>query len=127
MWKTIGIYVALVAFGAFFTSNGMQAAEQTGGMVTFHGEGNYQEFPPDFGLWTGIFYGGGTTDSESGPLHRSGWDCTGELAYQGGTPKFGGGFCNHIWQTLKLVFHCKFIKIHATANTELKTSRVPPL
>ena len=93
MWKTIGIYVSLVAFGAFFTSNSMQAAEQTGGMVTFHGEGTYQEFPPDFGLWTGVFYGGGTTDSESGPLHRSGWMCTGEQAFQGGTTKWAGGFC----------------------------------
>ena len=80
MGKMIGIYFALAAFVTFSTSNSIQAAEGAGGMVTFHGEGNYQEFPPDFGLWTGIFYGGGTTDSESGPLHRSGWDCTGEIA-----------------------------------------------
>ena len=93
MGKTIGIYFALAALVTFFTGTDIQAAEESGGMVTFHGEGNYQEFPPDFGLWTGIFYGGGTTDSESGPLHRSGWDCTGEIAYQGGTPKWGGGFC----------------------------------
>ena len=33
MGKTIGIYFALAAFVTFFTSNGIQAAEQAGGMV----------------------------------------------------------------------------------------------
>ena len=96
MWKTIGIYAALVAFGAFFTSNGMQAAEQgttTGGMAGFHGVGKFQEFAPDFGVWNGEFWGESTTDSESGPLHFGAWYCTGEQAFQGGTPKWAGGFC----------------------------------
>ena len=96
MWKTIGICIAALTLSVSASLSSLQAAEQgteTGGMVGFHGVGKFQQFEPDFGLWNGEFWGESTTDSESGPMHRGAWYCTGEQAFQGGVTKWGGGYC----------------------------------
>ena len=96
MWRILSTFIAVATVGVLAVANILHAAEtgtDTGGMAGFHGQGNFQEFAPDFGLWTGEFWGESTTDSGRGPMHRGGWYCTGEQAFQGGVTKWGGGFC----------------------------------
>ena len=81
--------VALVLGGGILFGFSLSAhADHDGnaiGMATFHGKGDIQEFAPDFIVWTGEFWGESVTDSQSGPLHRGAWYCTGEQVLQGGT------------------------------------------
>ena len=90
-------FVALVSGGGILLGFSLPAhADHNGnaiGMATFHGKGDAQEFAPDFIVWNGEFWGESVTDSESGPLHRGTWYCTGEQVLQGGTTVWAGGFC----------------------------------
>ena len=95
MWKFINVCVVSFSLGISASLVGAQAGEtgtETGGMAGFHGVGDFQQFEPDFGVWKGEFWGQSTTDTEAGPLHRGAWYCTGEEVFQGGVPKWGGGF-----------------------------------
>ena len=91
MRNMLGISAILVALGAIGVSGVVQAADQ--GMATFHGKGEIQEFAPDFVVWNGEFWGESVIDSESGPLHRGAWYCTGEQTFRGGEVLWGDGFC----------------------------------
>ena len=71
------------------------AADQgtTTGIAFLTAKGEVKNFKPDLVLWNGTFVGVSVTDSRKGPLHNSGWDCTGQAVRQAGIVHSGGGFC----------------------------------
>ena len=95
MRSTLLVSAMVTAIAAVYLGTAVQAAEQgtTTGMATFHGQGNTEEFAPDFVVWTGEFWGESVTDAKSGLLHFGAWYCTGEMTYRGGEAQWGDGFC----------------------------------
>lgn len=65
----------------------------TTGVASFYGKGDVKEYKPSLIVWTGGFVGVSMTEAKKGPLHNSGWDCTGETAIQDGKVYGSGGFC----------------------------------
>lgn len=84
----VGVLGANVGLAAY-------AAEQgtTTGVASFSAKGDVKNYKPDLMLWNGTFVGASVTDSRKGPLHSSGWDCTGEVVVQGGNSYSANGFC----------------------------------
>ena len=72
-----------------------QAADQgtTTGIAFLTTKGEMKNLKPEIVLWNGTFVGVSVTDSRKGPLHNSGWDCTGQTVRQTGIVQIGGGFC----------------------------------
>lgn len=71
------------------------AADQgtTTGIAYLTVKGDVKNFKPDLVLWNGTFVGVSVTDSRKGPLHNSGWECTGQAVRQAGVVHSNGGFC----------------------------------
>ncbi len=88
----IGLLSAVLGIGVISLTH---AAEQgtTTGVASFHATGEAKEHSPGVTVWTGKFFGVSMTDARKGPLHNSGWDCTGELVIQDGNAYSAGGFC----------------------------------
>lgn len=88
----IGILVAAFGLGLVPLT---QAAEQgtTTGVASFQAKGEAKNHKPGVTVWTGMFAGVSMTDAKKGPLHNSGWDCTGEAVIQDGNSYSAGGFC----------------------------------
>ena len=78
------LFVAVLGLVAGATA---QAAGQgtTAGMATFQGKGDVKEYKPGVVVWTGGFVGTSVTDARKGPLHNSGWECTGETVLRTAT------------------------------------------
>lgn len=72
-----------------------QAADQgnTTGIASFQAKGEARNHKPAVMVWNGSFVGASVTDARRGPLHSSGWDCTGDVLAQDGTVFRSGGFC----------------------------------
>jgi hypothetical protein len=70
-------------------------AEQgtTTGMAAFNPKGDVKSYKPGVAIWSGTFVGVSMTDARKGPLHNSGWDCTGEVVIQDGSVHRAGGYC----------------------------------
>ena len=73
----------------------MKAGEQgtTTGVASFQAKGEAKNYKPGVTVWDGTFVGVSVTDARKGPLHGSGWDCTGEVVIQEGNTYRAGGFC----------------------------------
>jgi hypothetical protein len=73
----------------------VQAADQgtTTGIAFLTAKGEVKNFKAEASLWNGTFVGVSVTESRKGPLHNSGWDCTGQAVRQAGIVQIGGGFC----------------------------------
>ena len=71
------------------------AGEQgtTTGMASFNPRGEAKNYKPGVTVWDGTFVGISITDARKGPLHNSGWDCTGEAVFQDGNVYRANGFC----------------------------------
>lgn len=65
----------------------------TTGVASFYAKGDVKEYKPGLIVWTGGFVGVSMADGKKGPLHNSGWECTGETAIQDGKVYGSGGFC----------------------------------
>ena len=76
-------------------SGAVHAAEQgtTTGVASFSAKGEAKNYKPGLTVWNGTFVGVSITDARKGPLHTSGWDCTGEVVLQDGTSYSANGFC----------------------------------
>lgn len=82
-------------FIIFSASVGAYSAEQgnTTGVASFQAKGESRQLKPAVTVWNGTFVGVSITESGKGPLHNSGWDCTGEAVVQDGNVYRAGGFC----------------------------------
>jgi hypothetical protein len=65
----------------------------TTGVASFYAKGEAKEYKPGLIVWGGNFVGVSMVEGRKGPLHNSGWDCTGETAIQDGKVQRSGGFC----------------------------------
>jgi hypothetical protein len=81
----LGLTVAGVSYAA--------GQGTTTGFASFYGKGEAKEHKPGLIVWSGGFVGASVSDGRKGPLHNSGWDCTGETAIQDGKVHRSGGFC----------------------------------
>lgn len=86
-----------VLFVLFLATLHLQAVAAESGTTTgaasFNAKGDVKNYKPGVMLWSGTFVGVSITESKKGPLHNSGWDCTGESAIQDGNVFRSGGFC----------------------------------
>ncbi len=84
-----------VAMLGLALSSAVQAADRgtTTGVAAFVGKGEVTEYEPGVTVWLGGFVGVSKTDRGGGPLHDSGWDCTGETTIHEGTVYQSDGFC----------------------------------
>jgi hypothetical protein len=89
-WSRSAAIAVLLAAGA-----GAHAAEQgtTSGVASFQARGDAKNHKPAVTVWNGTFVGVSITEAGRGPLHNSGWDCTGEAVIQDGGVHRSGGFC----------------------------------
>jgi predicted RecA/RadA family phage recombinase len=73
----------------------VQAADRgtTTGIASFHAKGDVTEYKAGVVVWIGKFFGVSITDARKGPLHNSGWDCTGESTIHDGQVHQSDGFC----------------------------------
>ena len=86
------LFVAVLSLAAGSAS---YAAGQgtTTGVASFYAKGEAKEYKPGLIVWGGGFVGVSIVDGRKGPLHNSGWECTGETAIQDGKVHRSGGFC----------------------------------
>ena len=86
------LFVAVLGLAVAATSHAAGQGTTTG-IATFQGKGDVKEHKPGVVVWTGGFVGTSVTDARKGPLHNSGWECTGETVMQDGNAFRSGGFC----------------------------------
>jgi hypothetical protein len=93
--KRIGaLFMALLGLGLSAESTSHAAGQgTTTGVATFQAKGEVKEYKPSVIVWSGNFVGVSVTDARKGPLHNSGWECTGESVLQDGKGYKAGGFC----------------------------------
>jgi hypothetical protein len=86
------LFVAI--FGVLVGATAHAAGQgTTTGVAAFHAKGEVKEYKPGVVVWVGNFVGVSMTESRKGPLHNSGWDCTGETAISEGKVYQSDGFC----------------------------------
>lgn len=91
-WRsTSALLVATLGLAVGSTSHAGQGT--TIGVATFQAKGEVKEYKPGVVVWSGNFVGVSVADSRRGPLHNSGWECTGESVLQEGKAYKSGGFC----------------------------------
>ena len=86
------LFVAMLGLAI---GSAVQAADRgtTTGIASFHAKGDVTEYKAGVVVWIGKFFGVSITDARKGPLHNSGWDCTGESTIHDGQVHQSDGFC----------------------------------
>jgi len=90
--RTSVLFVAVVSLAAGSASHAAGQGTTTG-VASFYAKGEAKEYKPGLIVWGGGFVGVSIADGRKGPLHNSGWECTGETAIQDGKVLRSGGFC----------------------------------
>ena len=86
------LFVAVLGLVAGSTSHAAGQGTTTG-VAAFQAKGDVKEYKPGVVVWVGSFVGVSMAEGRKGPLHNSGWECTGETAIQEGKVYRSGGFC----------------------------------
>jgi hypothetical protein len=93
VWKSKGaLFVGVLGVVVGAAANGAEHGTTTG-VASFQAKGEAKNYKPAVTVWDGTFVGVSVTDTRKGPLHNSGWDCTGEQVIQDGNSFRAGGFC----------------------------------
>lgn len=92
-WRSkSALFVAVLGLAVGSTSHAAGQGTTTG-VASFQGKGDAKEHKPGVVVWTGGFVGVSVADGRRGPLHNSGWECTGEVVIQEGNAYRADGFC----------------------------------